>query len=227
MRRAVLNLMGVMTVSVTAAIAAPAQGAALRTAELGDKGQLTISYSWQARIVAPGEFKDLTVYDRKTKMECPLEAGDISPTSYFALIDSGGAPPKNPESDGAYQSWWNEGCKGSITLNDMSQLDDPTISGLEPVVRSTGTRAFESQEPHAIVETDLSRGRTRYMFITPSAEGFREEADDGRPAKLVPATAAPGGTYDFTLEGPISSGRGEVPVRGGMLVIEWAFARGR
>jgi hypothetical protein len=56
------------------------------------------------------------------------------------------------------------------------------------------------------VETDLERGRTRYLFLPAGAGGFQQEAAPGYPAKLVAASAAHG-AMDFTVEGHIGGGR--------------------
>jgi hypothetical protein len=65
------------------------------------------------------------------------------------------------------------------------------------------------------------------MFLSPSTDGFQQEAAPGYEAKLVKASAAPMATMDFTLEGPIGGGKREVPVQGGILKVDWTFTRGR
>ena len=44
-----------------------------------------------------------------------------------------------------YLPWYNEGCVGTMTVNNSFQADDPTIPGPEPVLRTTGTRKIETQ----------------------------------------------------------------------------------
>jgi hypothetical protein len=94
-------------------------------------------------------------------------------------------------------------------------------------VRTTGTRPLSTGDTPLTVETDLNRARTRYMFLTPSTDGFQQEAAPGYEAKLVKASAAPMATMDFTLEGPIGGGKREVAVQGGVLKVDWTFSRGR
>ncbi len=92
---------------------------------------------------------------------------------------------------------------------------------------TTGTRPLDTSDTPLTVETDLNRGRTRHLFISPAANGFQQHAAEGYPAKLVTVSAAPMATMDFTLEGPIGDGKREIAVQGGALHVDWTFARGR
>lgn len=206
---------------------APEPGGGLRAEPSGVEGTLAISISWSAKIVTgvPNEGQTTTVFKRTAQLVCPVTSGDEAAASYFAAFD-------NPKGDpmaatGSYQPWWNEDCTGSLTIDDTYHFNDPTIAGPEPVVRTTGTRLLSTGATPLTVETDLNRARTRYLFITPSTDGFQQEAAPGYEAKSVIASAAPMATMDFTLEGPIGGGKREVAVQGGILQVEWTFSRGR
>lgn len=193
----------------------------------GVEGVLSITIRWSARTVVgkPEEGQTTTVYNRIAQLECPVTSSDATPYSYFAALDN---PNGDPLAEtGAYQPWFNEECAGTLTIDDTYHFDDPTIAGPEPVVSTTGTRPLETSDTPLTVETDLNRARTRYLFISPSADGFQQHAAEGYPAKLVSASAAPMATMDFTLEGPIGDGKQEVTVEGGKLNVDWTFIRGR
>lgn len=193
----------------------------------GVEGTLAIDIRWQATVVTgiPAEGQITTVYDRTTQLLCPVTSSGEQSFSYFNVID-------NPNSSdpfaatGSYQQWLNEECTGTLKVDDTYHFNDPTTAGEEPIVRTTGTRPFSTGDTPFTVETDLGRGRTRYLFLAPSASGFQQEEAPGYPAKLVPASAAPTATMDFTLEGPIGGGRRELAVQGGVLHVDWTFARG-
>lgn len=191
----------------------------------GIDANLAITIRWSAQIVTgiPAEGLTTSVYNRVAHLECPVTSGAEASYSYFAVMDNPKADPMAPT--GSYQPWWNEDCTGTLTVEDTYHHDDPTIAGPEPTVRTKGTRPLKTGDTPLTVETDLNRGRTRYMFISPSTEGFQQEAAPGYPAKLVPASAAPTATMDFTLEGPIGGGKREVAVKGGKLSVDWTFTR--
>ena len=207
--------------------AAAKPGGGLIAEPSGVEGTLLITIKWSATIVTgvKGEGLITSGYNRTAQLECPITSSDKASYSYFAIIDNPNGAPF--ASTGSYQPWWNENCTGSLTVNDTYHADDPTIKGPEPVVKTTGTRPVDTSDTPLTVETDLNRARTRYLFISPSTNGFQQEAAEGYPAKLVAASAAPMATIDFTLEGPIGDGKREVAVQGGTLWVEWTFTRGR
>ena len=206
---------------------APKPGGGLLAEPSGVEGILAISIRWSAKIVTgvPAEGLTTTVYKRTAKLVCPITSSAEAVASYFAAFDNPNGDPM--AATGSYQPWWNEDCTGSLAIDDTYHFDDPTRAGPEPVVRTTGTRPLKTSDTPLTVETDLNRARTRYMFITPSTDGFQQEAAPGYEAKLVKASAAPMATMDFTLEGPIGGGKREVAVQGGTLQVEWTFSRGR
>jgi hypothetical protein len=202
-------------------------GGGLVAEDSGVKGTLAIKIRWSATIVTgiPAEGLTTSVYKRNAQLECPVTSSAESPSSYFAAFDK-------PNGDvfavtGSYQPWFNEDCTGSLTIEDTYHADDPTIAGPEPVVKTAGTRPLKTSDIPLTVETDLNRARTRYLFMSPSADGFQQEAAPGYPAKLVAAAAAPMATMDFTLEGPIGGGKREVKVQGGTVWVDWMFTRER
>ena len=206
---------------------APKPGGGLLAEPSGVEGVLAISIRWSAKIVmgVPAEGLTTTVYKRTAQLVCPVTSSAEAAASYFAAFDNPNGDPM--AATGSYQPWWNEDCTGSLTIDDTYHADDPTLAGPEPVVRTTGTRPLRTGDTPLTVETDLNRARTRYMFITPSTDGFQQEAAPGYEAKLVKASAAPMATMDFTLEGPIGDGKREIAVQGGILQVEWTFSRGR
>ncbi len=126
---------------------------------------------------------------------------------------------------GNYQPWFNEGCSGTMTVNNTFQLDDPTIPGPEPVIRTTGTRKINTRDTLVTVETDLKRNETRYMVI-PLQESFRRDGYAGEKPKqetlaAIPVNPLVAGPYP----GPIQSGRYEKRLNGGAYVVEWVFTR--
>lgn len=129
---------------------------------------------------------------------------------------------------GSFQPWFNEGCTGTMTVDNSSQLDDPTTAGPEPVVRTTGTRRIETKDTLVTVETDLSRSETRYQLVTPQASGFQREADRDNPARLETLLAIPVGSLALgPFRGPIQAGRHEQAVAGGSFAVDWSFTRGQ
>lgn len=208
-----------------AADPAPRPGGGLLAEPAGVEGNLAITIRWSAEIVTgiPAEGLTTQVYKRTAQLLCPVTSSSATPTSYFALLDDPNSDPL--AATGSYQPWWNEDCTGSLTIEDTYHADDPTLAGPEPVVRTAGTRPLRTPDTPLTVETDLNRARTRYLFITPSTDGFQQEAAEGYEAKLVAASAAPMATMDFTLEGPIGGGEREVAVQGGILHVAWTFTR--
>lgn len=206
---------------------APKPGGGLFAEPSGVEGTLAISIRWTATIVTgvPAEGQTTTVFNRRAELECPVTSGDEAEASYFAVFDDPNADPMT--ATGRYQPWWNEDCTGTLKLDDTYHADDPTLAGPEPVVATTGTRPLSTGDTPLTVETDLNRARTRYMFVTPSTDGFQREAAPGYEAKLVTASAAPMATMDFTLEGPIGGGTREVAVQGGVLKVDWTFSRAK
>ena len=190
------------------------------------EGNLTIEIRWSARIVTgdPDIGQTTTVYQRQAHLSCPVTSGAEATSSYFAAYDDPDGDPM--AATGLYQPWWNEDCTGSLTLDDSYHANDLTLVGPEPVVRTTGTRPLSTSDTPLTVETDLYRARTRYMFVTPSTDGFQREAAEGYPAALVPASAAPMPTLDITREGPIGGGSHEIAVEGGVVQVSWTFSRG-
>lgn len=209
--------------------AGPAEkpGGGLLAEASGVEGNLAITIRWSAEIVTgiPAEGLTTSVYKRTAQLICPVTSSAEAPYSYFAIMDNPSAEPF--AATGAYQPWWNEDCTGSLTIEDSYHADDPTLAGPEPVVRTAGTRPLSTGDTPLTVETDLNKARTRYMFLSPSADGFQQHEAPGYPAKLVAASAAPMAVMDFTLEGPIGDGKREVAVQGGMLYVDWTFSRGR
>ncbi len=211
--------------SAEPAVAKP--GGSLVAEEAGVEGILAITIRWSAEIVKgiPEEGLLTQVYKRTTQLVCPVTSSDEATYSYFAAFD-------NPDGDvfaatGSYQPWWNEECTGSLTIEDSYHWDDPTLAGPEPIVRTSGTQQVSTGDTPLTVETDLNRARTRYMFLSPSADCFQQHEAEGYPAKLVSATSAPLATMDITLEGPIGGGSKEIVVEGGLLYVDWTFSRGR
>jgi hypothetical protein len=193
----------------------------------GIEAQIAIDIQWSATNVTgiPDEGLTTTVYQHTAHLDCPITSGAEAPHSYFAALD-------NPNGDvlaatGSYQPWWNEECTGSLTVNDTYHQDDPTLAGPEPVIPTTGTRPLTTADAPLTIETDLNRARTRYLFITPDADGFVRAGEPGRGPSLVRASAAPMATLDFTLEGPIGGGEREIAVPGGKVRVRWTLTRGR
>lgn len=202
-------------------------GGRLLAEKSGIEGTLAIDIRWQAKIVTgiPSEGQTTTVYDRTSQLLCPVTSSGEQSFSYFNVIDNpNGSDPF--AATGFYQQWLNEECSGTLKVDDTYHFNDPTTAGEEPIVRTTGTRPVSTGDIPLTVETDLGAGHTRYMFLAPSASGFQQEEAPGYPAKLVPASAAPMATMDFTLEGPIGGGNRELAVQGGVLHVDWTFTRG-
>lgn len=206
---------------------APRPGGGLVAEPSGAEGVFTISIRWSAKIVTGDSNIGVTtvVYKRTTQLVCPVTSGDESPASYFAAFDRPNADPT--VATGSYQPWWNENCAGSLTVDDTFHSDDPTLAGPEPVLRTTGTQPLETPDAPMTVETDLNRARTRYLFLAPDAVGFQREVAPGAEPSLVRASGAPMAALDFTLEGPIGDGKREIAVQGGVVQVEWTFARGK
>lgn len=153
-------------------------------------------------------------------MESMAGAGQANPSARAA------ADAAVDAAAGRFQPWFNEGCRGSMTVADQRQLDDPTIPGPEPVVHTTGKQAIDTRETLVTVETDLAKGSTRYMIVAPQAEGFRQEAGYGEDEKLVSATAMPAAVVVAgPFAGGVQAGRHSFPVEGGEVRIEWTYRR--
>jgi len=202
-------------------------GGGLMAEDTDVPGNLAITIRWSAQIVTgkPEEGQITTVYNRNAQLLCPVTSSAEASYSYFAAMDDPNGEPF--KATGSYQPWWNEECTGSLTLDDTYHFNDPTTAGPEPIVHTSGTRPLSTGDTPLTVETDLDKARTRYLFISPSSDGFQQHAAEGYPAKLVAASAAPMAVLDFTLEGPIGDGKREVAVPGGTVSVDWTFTRGR
>jgi hypothetical protein len=122
---------------------------------------------------------------------------------------------------GRIQGWYLEGCRGTMTVADVSALDDLTTPGIDPPVHTTGTVEFDAGEDLMLIETDLARGSTSFVLNTPRAHGFRR--DTSQP---VGATGMPVGQVRIgPRPGPLADGRHEFTVKGGAASVQWRFAR--
>jgi hypothetical protein len=121
------------------------------------------------------------------------------------------------------QPWYLEGCRGTMTVADVSALDDPTTPGIDPPVHTTGTVAFEPGEHLMLIETDLARGVTNMLLNAPRASGFVRGGMDRVDAVAMPVDQVRIGPRP----GPLGSGRHEFPVTGGSASVAWRFERGR
>ena len=204
----------------------PRPGGGFNAEESGVKGHLAIKIRWTAEIIKgiPDEGLTTTVYNRFATLDCPITSGDEANYSYFAMVDNPNGDPM--AATGTYQPWWNEDCTGTLKIDDTYHADDPTLAGPEPIVHTTGVRPLHTGDRPLTIETDLNQGRTRYMFVTPSTDGFEQLAVKGyQEGKLVAATAAPMATMDITKNGVIGSGLHAFDVEGGVLQVDWAFKR--
>lgn len=126
----------------------------------------------------------------------------------------------------SYQPWFNEGCTGTMTVNNTFQLDDPTIPGPEPIIHTTGTEKIDTRDTLVTVETDLKRKETRYMIIPPQGSFHRDASYGEQPTQqtlaAIPANPVVAGPYP----GPIQTGRYEKQLSGGSYVVDWTFVRG-
>lgn len=190
----------------------------------GTKGELTLVYTWKSIVEAPAEFANRTVIDRKTTLTCPVEASGVGT---FSLIDgaiSGEGMSMNESA--RIQPWFNEGCRGSMTVADSRWVDDPTIAGPEPTIHTTGTQPIDTRETLVTVETDIAKGSTRYMLVMTDASGFQQEAGFGFAAKLVNASIMPEAVvYAGPYPGAIHNGSHRYKIAGGEVVIDWTFRR--
>jgi hypothetical protein len=121
------------------------------------------------------------------------------------------------------QPWSLEGCRGTMTVADVSALDDPTTPGIDPPVHTTGTVDFEPGEHLMLIETDLARGVTTLMLNAPRASGFVRGGMDRVDAVAMPVDQVRIGPRP----GPLGSGRHEFPVTGGSASVTWRFEKGR
>lgn len=196
------------------------------------RGELLIEMTWTARVTGGGEFRDLTTYDRRTRLVCPVTSG--SPSSISSI--TGPTPQQvkamekgDPSAFSAgpqLQPWFNEGCKVRMSVADTRKLDDPTIAGEEPTVHTGGTQEFETRDTLVTVETDLDAGNTRLLFVTPTAAGFRSEGSNGQPESRVSANALPVATVIAgPYPGALADGRHELKTEGGVATIAWKFRR--
>lgn len=212
----------------TATNAAPAD-ASIEAAP-DTRGELVIEMTWVARLVSGEEFKDLTTYDRRTRLVCPITVGGTSNVSsitgptpeQIAAMERGDA---SVYSEGpALQPWFNEGCQVRMVVADTRKLDDPTIAGEEPTIRTAGTQEFETPDTLVTVETDLDAGSTRLLFVSPQGSGFRREAGYGQPEALETAAALPTATVIAgPYPGPLKSGEHSFDTAGGKVTIRWQF----
>lgn len=190
----------------------------------GTVGELTFVYTWKSVVEAPREYANRTVTDRQTTLVCPVEAASVNNIS---LIDGAISGAGMSMADSArIQSWYNEGCRGSMTVADSRWVDDPTIAGPEPTVHTTGTQPIDTRETLVTVETDLNKNSTRYMLVMTDAAGFQQEAGFGFEAKLVNASIMPEAVvYAGPYSGPIQNGSHRYKIAGGEVVIDWTFRR--
>ena len=122
------------------------------------------------------------------------------------------------------QPWFNEGCRGSMTVADSYWANDPTLAGPEPTIHTTGTETIDTNDTLVTVETDLGKGSTRYMIVMPQESGFQQEAGYGNEARLVSAGAMPEPVVIAgPFPGPIQNGAHSYPVEGGTVAIHWTF----
>lgn len=121
------------------------------------------------------------------------------------------------------QPWYLEGCRGTMTVADVSALDDPTTPGIDPPVHTTGTVDFEPGEHLMLIETDLARGVTNMLLNAPRASGFVRGGMDRVDAVAMPVDQVRIGPRP----GPLGSGRHEFPVTGGSASVSWRLERGR
>lgn len=190
----------------------------------GTEGELTLVYTWKSVIETPGEFATRTVTDRKTTLTCPVEASSVDT---FSLIDgaiSGEGMSMNESA--RVQPWFNEGCRGSMTVADSRWVNDPTIAGPEPTIHTTGTQPIDTRETLVTVETDLDKNSTRYMLVMTDAPGFQQEAGFGMEARLVNASIMPTAVvFAGPYPGAIQNGSHRYEIAGGAVTIDWTFRR--
>jgi hypothetical protein len=188
----------------------------------GTKGELTLTYTWKSVVEVPGEFANRTVIDRKTTLTCPVEAASANTISLIDGAISGEGMTMNESA--RIQSWYNEGCRGSMTVADSRWVNDPTIAGPEPTVHTTGTQSIDTRETLVTVETDLNKSSTRYMLVMTDAPGFQQEAGFGFAAKLVNASIMPEAVvYAGPYPGAIQNGSHRYKIAGGEVSIDWTF----
>ena len=156
--------------------------------------------------------------------ECGMQAVAALQADPGVMESMAAAGQAKPSTASRFQPWFNEGCRGSMTVADQRQLDDPTIPGPEPVVHTTGRQSIDTRDTLVTVETDLARGSTRYMIVAPQADGFPQEAGYGEPEKRVTAAAMP---VAVVVAGPfaggVQAGQHRVAVEGGEVRISWSF----
>ena len=122
------------------------------------------------------------------------------------------------------QPWFNEGCRGSMTVADSVWANDPTLAGPEPTIHTTGTQTIDTTDTLVTVETDLAKDTTRYMIVMPQESGFQQEAGYGNEARLVSAAAMPEAVVIAgPFPGAIGNGTHAYPVQGGTVTIHWTF----
>lgn len=121
------------------------------------------------------------------------------------------------------QPWNVEGCRGTMTVADVSALDDPTTPGVDPPVPTAGTVRFDAGEHLLLIETDLARGSTSFLLNAPRAAGFLRGGVEPVDAVAMPVDQVRIGP----LPGPLADGRHEFPVSGGSATVRWRFESGR
>ncbi len=217
---------GAATASEATAVGQPAGATTEVPGEVpsGTKGELTFVYTWKSVIETPGEFATRTVMDRKTTLTCPVEAASVNNVS---LIDGAISGEGMTMEDAArIQSWYNEGCRGSMTVADSRWVNDPTLAGPEPTIHTTGTQPIDTQETLVTVETDLAKNSTRYMLVMTDASGFQQEAGFGMDARLVNASIMPEAViFAGPYPGQIQNGSHRYRIAGGEVIIDWTFRR--
>jgi hypothetical protein len=101
------------------------------------------------------------------------------------------ATPADAALAGRFQPWFNEGCRGSMTVADQRQLDDPTIPGPEPVVHTSGTQPAVSarQARSRIAVTPMPPAVQTEIRPRFAPAAFRRAASRAAPTMRVPVAA--------------------------------------
>lgn len=211
--------------------------------------QLGAAATAEVSAVSPGTVNDMEAMEKK--MRACRKAGGSEQTCGMQIMaemlanpelteQMGRAGQANPgamaaaesavvQAAGSFQPWYNEGCRGEMTVADKRTTVDPTLHSSERVVTTTltGTQSINTSETLVTVETDLNKAQTRYMIVSPDASGFQEQSNGyGYVPKQLPASAMPTGVVIAgPFPGPIKDGSHEFNVQGGSVKIDWVFQR--